>query len=327
MIKLELQQSEPKNLTIDSIHELGALLGKPIVGYKSFLQDESGEGTDFQRLYFDVLAEYNKSTVWVEWKWLPEDIEWPLQQNLEGHSFSVISSEDNDDYIAYNIEFEIDGTREKLTVNFADPNEWLDRVNARLGDKELVDINFGDDQYTWLLVDKPFDVQKFCEITGANIDTIQRIGQNLQPRKVEGLVSNPPVPKYIKASLNTESPVDEKIFFNLHMKATGPHGKSLYLWFSQSGQQAYFAGRALPGGTLKAAISMELENYLGIKEWQFEGPPVFSDLTTDKEGKEVTRYNVYLRVPYFEISDQKVIGMDMQWAEDSQETPANFYQN
>lgn len=109
-----------------------------------------------------------------------------------------------------------------------------------------------------------------------------------------------------------DEPVREKLFFNLHIH-TLHEESSYYLVFFQGDNQAYIAGRVLPGDTLIGAISKELKADFGINEWEFFGNTLFSDIARDNKGEKVKRMDVYVNVPYFAVGDRRIAGMSMKW--------------
>lgn len=115
--------------------------------------------------------------------------------------------------------------------------------------------------------------------------------------------------------IDPDTPVDSKLFFNIHIYAIDNSGAWQYLAFHQNGSQEYLASRVLRGGTLRAAMTKELESNLHLEKdrWEFCRPIEYSDDTRDNSGIPVQRVHVYVKVPYRDVTGMRALGMDVQW--------------
>ena len=263
---LYLSQEDISEKSTRTIIEL--LKISPAPDMRDFLNNS--EEKDFY-FFFDSLIENNVAcAISADWKWEPDDIFWQLEKYFTDH-IKLVSSEWIQSDESYQIEYTYDGKSTTLNVPFTNPDELLDSVSQHLKDRKFIAINFLDDSYSWLIVPKDFDTELFCALTGL---------------AVERPASRIEIPKNFAEGFKQT----EKLFFSPSI---------IYVDEKQTGYEMpgqIWAGRILPGQTIREGIAAELKtelNYLDRFDYSYDG---FEGVFKDRKGRDIKRYRltVYL---------------------------------
>jgi hypothetical protein len=287
-------ETELKQLDKDKASILWGLLGLTIAPeYDDFFdgtnpQYYASDSWDFCGFFYDVLLEKNTPcVVHFDWKWHPDDVFWQLKQNLPAYDIELLEAKDDPDYLAYEVSYRVGKNTANIKVNFSEPNQLLNDISRWLPDKQFIDLNFGEDSYSWLIVPATFDTERFLEITGLK-RTDERASLPLQPRYDA---------RHPNLALDYKQP--RKIFFLPNIIYVEDDQNGYFFRYKKSGSNAtvtynhpVWAGRVLPGQTVKEGIAVELESELGYTgrfDYAFAG---YENTIKHKQGKDVHRYRL-----------------------------------
>lgn len=153
----------------------------------------------------------------------------------------------------------------------------------------------------------PIDDKLFIDVKDGQLNSIEFwVNKALDYLKVKKADN-------FKHFVDPSTPVQKKLFFNLHIYTYDGNNNYVYLTFRKNGMPQYIADRVMPGGTLNHAITNELRKDFGIEQWRFIHPVTFSDDTLDNAGRPVQRVHVFVKVPHFDVGNRQILSMDMQW--------------
>ena len=294
MITLTTQDAALQSIDKDTADRIVALLGLSDVDYGDFF---SARTCDFYDFYFDVLLEQKIScAIHTDWKWQPEHIFSQLNMSTLGNGIEIIAIKDNPDYLAFDITYVYESNEASIKVSHSEPNRLIENIehhSSRLMGRSFVEIDFSEDSFSWLIVPEPFDVELFMHLTGL---------QASQNRP-----TLPPQPRSDSRhpNLATDYQQPQKIFF-LPTIIYVENGVSAYMvQYRNQVESSQFnkerssellahvwAGRVLPGQTVKEGIASELKeelSYVGRFDYVFAG---YESTLKDKQGKDVHRYNL-----------------------------------
>lgn len=259
-------------------YELCKLLGlKSNVQIKDFLENKTEPHT-FYEFFFNVLVGQNVvSSIDIDWRWTPHDLFWQIQSYFSDLTIEEIAAVDTYDEKTQNITswrvvFKLNNVKKEVVVDFGRPSELLEALNLEK-EAQLVEINFLEDRYSWLIVPAVFDEKRFAAITGCQ--------QANKPTVV---------------SFDMTAPRDDKIFFYPEIVrllrdnkiycvfCVNPHTNEIVKW----------AGRVLPGQTLHEGVATELKEMFKYEGAFDVGSVSFKDELADKQGKLIKRYSVWI---------------------------------
>jgi hypothetical protein len=292
MIILMIAETRLKSLDKDKANIVSELLGlKHPPDYSDFFdaanpQYNTDDPRDFYHFFYDVLVEQNAlCAINFDWKWHPDDVFWQLKEYLPTYDIELLETKDDPDYLAYEIAYRIGASTATIKVNFSEPNQLLNDISRWLPDKQFVDLNFGEDSYSWLIVPKTFDAERFLEVTGLK-RTGESAGLPLQPRYDA---------RHPNLTLDYKQP--KKLFFLPKIIYVEDDQNGYFFRYKKSDSTAIvtynhpvWAGRILAGQTVKEGIAVELESELGYTgrfDYAFVG---YESTIKDKQGKDVHRY-------------------------------------
>lgn len=263
---LSLLYTSQEDLSEESVQTILNLLEvSPTPDITDFLNN--AEEKDFYAFFFDVLIENDIACALdIDWKWKPDDIFWQLESYFTNR-VKLLSSEWIQGDESYQIEYTFDGKPTILNVPFANPDELLDSVSQHLKDHEFIAINFLEDRYSWIIVSNDFDTELFCTLTGL---------------AVEKPALRPEIPKnFAEGYKQTEKLFFSPTIFYVDEKQVG---------YEMPGQ--VWAGRILPGQTIREGIATELKaelNYLERFDYSYNG---FEGIFKDRKGRDIKRYSL-----------------------------------
>lgn len=263
---LSLLYTSQENLSEESVQTILNLLEvSPTPDITDFLNN--AEEKDFYTFFFDVLIENDIACALdIDWKWKPDDIFWQLESYFTNR-VKLLSSEWIQGDESYQIEYMFDGRSTMLNVPFANPDELLDSISQHLKDREFIAINFLEDRYSWIIVSNDFDTELFCTLTGL---------------AVEKPAPRPEIPKnFAEGYKQTEKLFFSPTIFYVDEKQVG---------YEMPGQ--VWAGRILPGQTIREGIATELKaelNYLERFDYSYNG---FEGTFKDRKGRDIKRYSL-----------------------------------
>lgn len=245
---------------------------------KKFLANDA-EPHGFYQFFFDVLVEQAiPNAIDIDWRWAPDDLFWQAQRYYADSSIELVDAheiyDENNNITSWWVKFQVNGKQKEIEVAFERPGDLLEAIKPNIQSR-LVDINFFEDRYSWLIVPDTFDDKRFTEITGG------KISKQAKPLDVD-LVA----------------PLPNKIFFYPAMVSI-QRGNETYGVFCvdpQTNQIAGWAGRVLAGQTFQEGIATELKSVFGY-DGDFEfGSVSFKDEVPDKKGTLIKRYDVWIKL-------------------------------
>ena len=207
-----LQINEPKHLDDSSLDALAKLLHTEITDISVF----RGLGGDEQTFVELITDMHLPVRVLVDWKWSVEELFEEVDSALSGHSVKLLDVKDDPTYVAYEIQYSLDGKNLALAVNSAEPNQLIEQINEQLDHSEFINVNLDGDEFAWILVPKVTDLKALAELVGFSyIDsvTVQHDGfptrESLKPKPfTEHFDINQPLPSAIKVCLVMRHRVD-----------------------------------------------------------------------------------------------------------------------
>lgn len=277
---------QPVHATKDFVSRFEALLGVKLKDVDRYFpeqeqddESDSGwwkEGNDldeenywFEGFFSDQLVEKDRLGIYIDWQWQPAELFRELRRVLPEHTLELLDYSYSQDDRTYTLVFKLDGIFHHKTVPFPEPNQLIEVINTQLKDKQFIEMWFGGDDLSWLLVPRNLDIRAFCELTGFTE----------RPEKPQ---------KFVPAQSD----------YNPH----GKQSKKIFFWpkiYIGKGDQStllptYWAGRVLPGQTFREGVRVELakmQSYHG----QFEYSDVeFRDITQDNQGRDIQRFSVII---------------------------------
>lgn len=272
---------------INTIFDLLMINDRPNVD--DFLANEGSERT-FYELFFEVLRDKNVPVaIDIDWRWEPGDIFWQVNDALPEQDFhfdevtgQMMDYDKSGNAKSWYIEWLQQGKERAFTVDFAHPDQLFVAFEKLMPDHQFIAINFFEDRYSWLVAPKYFNGSKFCELTGCTVSSI--IDElNAEPTK----------------------PLKHKIFFypTQIVQTTDAATSLVYCVNPEKDEVILWAGRILPGQTIKEGIASELKEMLGYSgDFSYEVQSL-RDKIPDKRGVEIERYNVHLNL-YDEVVAQ-----------------------
>lgn len=291
MIALTIVDTKLKPLDKDKADIISELIGlKNPPDYGDFFaatnpQYDTDDPRDFYDFFYDVLVGQDAPcTINFDWKWRPDDVFWQLKQYLPTYDIELLDTKDDPDYLAYEVTYRVNENTASINVNFSEPNQLVSGISKWLPDKQFVGLNFGEDSYSWLIVPKTFDTERFLEVTGLK-RTEERAGLPLQPRYD---VRHP--------NLAPDYKQPRKIFFLPNIIYVEDNQNGYFFRYKRPGSDEVFnqvwAGRILAGQTAKEGMAVELESELGYTgrfDYAFAG---CESTLKDKQGEDVHRYRL-----------------------------------
>lgn len=269
-----------KEMDESETQELCSLLGLgSSVHIKDFLaKDETPH--DFYHLFFDVLMEQDiPNAIDIDWRWTPDDLFWQAQRYFSNLSVELIDAneiydEKSNNIKAWWVKFTVNSEEKEIEVDFDRPGDLLEAIKPDT-QFTLLDVNFKEDRYSWLIVPDTFDEKRFIELTG-------------------GVPSNEPTP----LDVGLVDPLPNKVFFYPAMISL-QRGNETYGVFCinpQTSQVFNWAGRIMAGQTFREGIATELKSVFQY-DGDFEfGSVTFKDEVQDKQGKLIKRYDVWVKL-------------------------------
>ena len=269
-----------KEMDESDTKELCSLLGLGSkVHIKDFLANNEAPH-DFYRFFFDVLIEQDMpSAIDIDWRWSPDDLFWQVQRYFSNSSVALIDAneiydEKSNSIKSWWVKFTVNSEENEIEVDFDRPGDLLEAIKP---DSQfmLLDINFKEDRYSWLIVPDKFDEKRFIELTG-------------------GEPSKEPTP----LDVDIVAPLPNKVFFYPAMISL-QRGNETYGVFcinSQTGRLFNWAGRIMAGQTFREGIATELKSVFQYNGGFDFGSITFKDEVPDKQGKLIKRYDVWIKL-------------------------------
>lgn len=288
------------------ILELATIIGmnRPPKYYREFCEKTSNT---FYEFFYELLIDQDAWCAFeLDWKWHPSDVFGHLEQYFRAINIKLIDVEEDPDYLAYEVTYRVGESTATIKVNFSEPNQLLNDISRWLPDKQFIDLNFGEDSYSWLIVPKIFDTERFLEITGL--------------KRTDERASLPPQPRYDARhpNLAPDYKRSQKIFFLPNIIYVEDDQNGYFFRYKKSDSNAtvtynhpVWAGRILPGQTVKEGIAVELESELGYAgrfDYAFAG---YESTLKDKQGKDVHRYRLTILLYDKSFSDTTRSGYEI----------------
>jgi len=231
--------------------------------------DTDNVSHNFYDFFFDILLDKElPCAINIDWRFSPEDIFWHFEKYYADASIQYLTDEYANDEGLYNITYRHNSEEIHTTVSEDHPSQLVTELVSLLPDREVIEIDFLEDSYSWLIIPKGFDVAVFCDVTGLEYKETQE-KLNVAPKFfTEGY-------KQI-----------EKIFFTptiFYVDDT----KNIYHMPNQ-----FWSGRILPGQTVREGIALELQEtlqYEGRFDYQYED---FIGVDQDRKGRNVNKYHL-----------------------------------
>lgn len=259
---------KPKTISKDAIPAIFELLKiSQTPNDTQFLSNPESERT-FYNLFFEIIDEDSiPCALTIDWKWHPKDLFRQLEKHLGKEVIALVGSE----YVSaslYRIEYSYYGKPQTLLISTNNPNWLLDQISKQLKDRTFIKIGFSyEDSYSWLIVPKDFNVKLFCELTGL-VHEKPKLRKEAPKNFTEGYKQT------------------EKLFFSPTIIYVDRDG----VGYDMPGQ--VWAGRVLPGQTIKEGIATELKvelNYTDRFSFAYEG---FEGVFKDRKGRNIKRYHL-----------------------------------
>lgn len=267
MITLFAYQEE--ELDEQAVQALSRLWDKPFQNLDAFFELDEDDFKDFDLLLFESLTD---RCVLIDWKWGPEDIFWQLERSLPDFRISLTSAVDPETREGdYKITFTINGVNHSLDVPWANPDVLLDYINNLITPRSFIHLNYRDDTYRWLLIPANFDIARFCQIAGMT--------QNREDLKKQTLPQD--------LAINPSGKQSAKIFFRPKMFLY-KNGQKFFVEYTHGS----WAGRILPGQTIKEGVATELQKELDYTGDFTIGNIQFTDYGTDRKGNKIERHAI-----------------------------------
>lgn len=300
------------------IIELAAMIGLSRLPkyYREFCEKPDNTFYDF---FYELLIDQDACCAFeLDWKWHPSDVFGHLEQYFRAIDIKLIDVEDDPDYQIYDAKYSVGDKTYIAHIEDYQPSHLLSDIEKHLGGKQIISIHFGEDSYAYLIVSKDFEIEKFMSITGF---------ERTQP----GIVASPQ-PRYdaLHPNLKSDFPQPQKLFFLptiIYVQDDHTAFRIQYRKSEERGQggdgvlSQVWAGRVLPGQTVKEGVASELKeelSYAGRFDYTFAG---YESTLKDKHGKDVHRYNlgIFLYEKTFadetkggyKIELQKISGFDI----------------
>ena len=267
--------------------ELATMIGliRPPKYYREFC--EKDDNTFYEFFYESLIDQAARCAFELDWKWHPSDVFGHLEQYFPAIDVKLVDVEEDPDYMIYDVKYSAGDKTYIASVDDYQPSHLLSHIERLLDGKQFLGIHFGEDSYAYLIVPKDFDIEKFMSITGL---------ERTQP----GIVASPR-PRYDvhHPNLKKDFRQPQKLFFLPTIMYIEDDQNGYFFRYKKSGSNAtvtynhpVWAGRVLPGQTVKEGIAVELESELGYTgrfDYAFAG---YENTIKDKQGKDVHRYRL-----------------------------------
>lgn len=269
------------------ILELATIIGmnRPPKYYREFCENTDNT---FYEFFYELLIDQDARCAFeLDWKWHPSDVFGHLEQYFHALDVKLVNIGEDPDYRIYDVKYSVGDKTYIAQVDDYQPSHLLSDIENHLGGKRIISIHFGEDSYAYLIVSNDLDVERFMSITGLE-------------RTKPGVIASPQ-PRYDtrhpNLALNYKQP--QKIFFLPNIIYVEDDRNGYFFCYKKSDSNAtvtynhpVWAGRVLPGQTVKEGIAFELESELGYRgrfDYAFAG---YESTIKDKQGKDVHRYKL-----------------------------------
>lgn len=296
------------------LRQLEALLHTQLKNLRAFFEEENGQ--DILQLLEDG---HVPNALAMDWKWDAGQLFADLQNLLPTHQLNLLNAS-QDSSRAYTLHFAIDGQPEKMVVDYSQPAQIFEAINAHLQDGQFIQFLTESDEYAWLLVPADFDVRTFCTLTGCRLDG--------EPEEVKPVFHH-----YI----DPEEKLTEPFLVNMHIygrKGNKPTNPLLqFVFTNEAGEKRDFYrdkvvpgnrfddtwGKTVPGDTFSETVHEILTDHFGCSHmspcnsWHFVQDTRYAGKLADDKDVTYNCLDVYVSISYFSPGAFKVRGWGMKW--------------
>lgn len=244
---------------------------------KDFLENDDGPHNFTE--FFSVLVDQNVPVALdIDWRWGPDDLFWQVQRYYSDARIELIDAkeiydEKDNNFKAWRIKYRLNDDEKEIEVDFDRPGDLLEALKPDTRSK-IVEINFLEDAFSWLIVPDAFNENRFIEITGAE-----------------------PAQNTVSLDIDVAAPLPNKVFFYPALIGL-QRGDKIYGVYSINPQYGVvdWAGRVLAGQTFQQGIATELKSMFDY-DGDFEISAIsYKDEIPDRQGKLTKRYDVWIRL-------------------------------
>lgn len=249
------------------------------VQIKDFLENDD-EPHNFVEFFFEVLVEQNiPIALDIDWRWGPDDLFWQVQRYYSDARIELIDAkeifdEKDNSITSWRVKYRLNDDEKEIEVDSGRPSDLLDALKPDTRSK-MIEINFLEDRFSWLIVPDTFNEKRFIEITGAELS------QETVPLDVDLIAPLPNKVFFYPALVGLQR--DDKIY---GVYCIDPRTSGIIDW----------AGRILPGQTFQQGIATELKSVFDYSGSFELGTVSYKDEVPDKQGALIKRYDVWIKL-------------------------------
>lgn len=279
--------------SVQSLFKLLAIDNPPDVS--DFLENNPDDPTFYS--FFDTVLLENKlpCAISIDWKWYPEDIFWQFNLSMSSDTIHDLGKDyDGVDYDPeqqlFKVTYQYKEATKHIAISLDEPGKLLAELMQYLPGKDVINIDFQEDSYSWLIVPKNFDVQGFCKITG-----LLQEGEPI-----------PEPPSRVPENFAEGYKQPEKIFFTPRIIFVEQNGTGYHM------PNQFWAGRALPGQTIREGIASELQqemHYSGRFDYSYDN---YIGVQKDRKGRDIKKYRLTIYLYDHTFESRMAGGADVQ---------------